>query len=55
MANKMGKSGKKDWFYFLGLQVTADGDCNHEIKTLALWQESESLSLVQLFAIPWTV
>ena len=21
--------------YFLGLQITADGDCSHEIKTLA--------------------
>ena len=46
MANKRGKSGKSDWFYFLGLQITADGDCGPEIKTLALWKESESRSVL---------
>ena len=49
MANKMGKSGKKDWFYFLGLQITADGYCDHEIKTLALWKQSESYSVLSNF------
>ena len=24
----------------LGLKITADGDCSHEIKTLTLWKES---------------
>ena len=27
-------------FIFLGSKITADGDCNHEIKTLASWKES---------------
>ena len=25
---------------FLGSKITADGDCNHEIKTLAPWKKS---------------
>ena len=27
-------------FTFLGSKTTADGDCSHEIKTLAPWKES---------------
>ena len=27
-------------FIFQGSKITADGDCNHEIKTLAPWKES---------------
>ena len=27
-------------FIFLGSKITMDGDCSHEIKTLALWEES---------------
>ena len=27
-------------FIFLGSKITADGDCSHEIKTLALWKKS---------------
>ena len=27
-------------FIFLGSQITADGDCNHEIKTLTPWKKS---------------
>ena len=26
--------------YFLGSKITADGDCSHEIKTLAPWKKS---------------
>ena len=26
--------------YVLGYQITADGDCSHEIKTLAPWKKS---------------
>ena len=29
-------NGNSDGFYFLGLQVTADGDCSHEIKRCLL-------------------
>ena len=32
MANRMGKSGNSDRFYFLGSKVTVYGDCSHEIK-----------------------
>ena len=27
-------------FHFLASKVTADGDCSHEIKTLAPWKKS---------------
>ena len=27
-------------FIFLGSQITADGDCSHEIKTFAPWKKS---------------
>ena len=27
-------------FYFLGSKITADGECSHEIKTLAPWKKS---------------
>ena len=27
-------------FIFLGSKITADGDCDHEIKTLAPWKKS---------------
>ena len=32
MANRWGKNGKSDRFYFLGLQITVGSDCSHEIK-----------------------
>ena len=37
MANRRGKNGKSDRFYFIFLggeasKITADGDCSHEIK-----------------------
>ena len=31
MANRWGNSGNSDRLSFLGLQITADGDCSHEI------------------------
>ena len=36
-----GKSGSSDRFYFLSLQITADGDCNHELKDT--WSLEEKL------------
>ena len=27
-------------FIFLGSKITADGDCSHEVKTLAPWKKS---------------
>ena len=32
MANRRGRSGSSDRFYFLGSRITVDGDCSHEIK-----------------------
>ena len=32
MANRWGDSGNSDRLYFGGSQITADGDCSHEIK-----------------------
>ena len=31
-------------FIFLGFKITADGDCSHEIKTLAPWKKSSEQS-----------
>ena len=36
MANRWGKNGNSDRFYFLGLQITEDGDYSHEIKRCLL-------------------
>ena len=36
MAHRPGNSGNSDKLYFLGLQNTADGDCNHEMKRCLL-------------------
>ena len=32
MANRRGKIGRSDRFYFLGSKITADGDCSHGSK-----------------------
>ena len=32
MANRWGNNGNSERLYFGGLQITADGDCSHEIK-----------------------
>ena len=32
MTKRGRKSGNHDRFYLFGLQITADGDCSHEIK-----------------------
>ena len=32
MANRLGNNGNRERIYFLGLQITAGGDHNHEIK-----------------------
>ena len=34
MANRQGKCGDSVRFHFLGLQITVNSDCSHEIKTL---------------------
>ena len=41
MANRWRNNGNSDKdFIFLGSKITADGDCSHEIKTLAPWKKS---------------
>ena len=37
MANRWGNNGNSERLYFLGLQITADGDCSHEIKRRLLF------------------
>ena len=37
MGNRCGNSVR---LYFLVSKITADGDCSHEIKTLAPWKKS---------------
>ena len=36
MANRWGSNGNSERLYFLGLQITADSDCSHEIKRCLL-------------------
>ena len=36
MANRKGKSGNTDKFYFLSSKITVDGNCCHEIKRYLL-------------------
>ena len=36
MANRWGHNGSSERFYFGGSKITADGDCNHEIKRCLL-------------------
>ena len=36
MAHRWGNSGNNGRLYFLGLKITADGDCSHEIKRCLL-------------------
>ena len=45
MANRRGKSGNNDRFYFLGLQNQWDGDCNHKIKRLLLLGKKAIINL----------
>ena len=45
ITNSMDMNWSKVWetvrdFIFLGSKITEDGDCSHEIKTLAPWKKS---------------
>ena len=40
MANRWGNNGNSDRLYFGGSKITVDGDCHHEIMTLAPWKKS---------------
>ena len=36
MANRWGNNGNSERLYYFGSKITADGECNHEIKTYLL-------------------
>ena len=41
MVNRWGNNGNSDRLYFGGSKITADGDCNHEIKRHLLLGKTE--------------
>ena len=45
MANRWRNNGNSDRLYFLGLQITADGDCSHEIKRCLLLRRKAMTNL----------
>ena len=45
MANRRGKGGNSDRFYFLGLQMTVDDDCCHENKRHLLLERKATTDL----------
>ena len=45
MANKWGNNGNSERLYFLGLQITADGDCSREIKRRLLLGRKATINL----------
>ena len=45
MANRWGKNGKVRGFIFGGSKLTADGDCNHEIKRRLLLERKAMTNL----------
>ena len=45
MANRWGKSGNSDRFYFLGSKFTADSDSSHEIKRCLLLRRKVMIRL----------
>ena len=49
MANRWGNNGNSDRLYILGLQITADGDCSHEIKRHLLLGIKAMTNLISIF------
>ena len=50
MANRWGNSGNSGWLYFWGgSKMTADGDCNHEIKRRLLLSRKVMTNLDSIF------
>ena len=45
MANRSGNNGNSEKLYFLGLQITADRDCSHEIKRCLLFERKAMIKL----------
>ena len=56
MANRWGNSGNSERLYFLGFQITADGDCSHEIKRcLLFYDQPRSILKRRGFTLPTKV
>ena len=51
MGNRWGNSGNSVRLYFSGLQITADGDCSHEIKRRLLLGRKVITNLDSIFKI----
>ena len=49
MANKWGNNGNSDRPYFFGFNITADGDCSHEIKRCLLLGRKVMTNLDSIF------
>ena len=49
MGNRWGNSGNSVRLYFLGSQITADGDCSHEIKRCLLLGRKVMTNLDSMF------
>ena len=49
MANRWGENGNSERLYFLGFQITADGDYNHEIKGCLLLGRKAMTNLDSIF------
>ena len=49
MGNRWGNSGNSVRFYFLGFQITADGDLSHEIKRCLLLRRKVMANLDSIF------
>ena len=49
MANRWGKNGTSVRLYFGGSQITADGDCNHEINRCLLLGRKVMTNLDSIF------
>ena len=49
MGNRWGNSGKSGRLYFLSSKITADGDCNHEIKRRLLLGRKVMTNLDSIF------
>ena len=52
MANRRGKSINSGRFYFLGSKITADRNCNHEIKRCFLLGRKAITNLDRLLGLP---
>ena len=49
MANRWGNNGNSERLYILGLQITTDGDCSHEIKRHLLLGRKAMTNLDSIF------